>query len=64
MSNQFQPDTDSQKNSMINFLLDLGVYKKGTKHLYELSLTELEKEYLTIKQQTWDYLKGYRRSLK
>ncbi|MGG0481183.1 Fur-regulated basic protein FbpA [Priestia megaterium] len=51
MDKQYQSDMDSQKNIIIDSLLDLGIYKKGTKQLYELTLTELEKEYLTIKQQ-------------
>ena len=51
MDKQYQSDMDSQKNIIIDSLLDLGIYKKGAKQLYELTLTELEKEYLTIIQQ-------------
>ncbi|MEM5003328.1 Fur-regulated basic protein FbpA [Priestia megaterium] len=51
MNKQYQPDMDSEKNIVIDYLLDLGIYKKGTKQLYELTLTELEKEYHEIKQQ-------------
>lgn len=48
---QYKSDMDSQKHIIIDSLLDLGIYKKGTKQLYELTLTELEKEYLKIIQQ-------------
>ena len=33
------------KNSIIDSLIYLGIYKKGNKQLYELTLHELEKEY-------------------
>ncbi|NCU18566.1 Fur-regulated basic protein FbpA [Pallidibacillus pasinlerensis] len=34
-----------RKNKLINKLLAYNIYKKGDKHLYELSLFELEQEY-------------------
>jgi hypothetical protein len=49
MSNQLYLETELQKTIVINSLLDLGIYKKGNKHLYELTLIELE-EYYDVKR--------------
>ncbi|WP_010676883.1 Fur-regulated basic protein FbpA [Bacillus timonensis] len=34
-----------KKKDLINKLIKRGIYKKNDKHLYELTLSELEKEY-------------------
>ena len=49
MSDQLYLETELQKTIVINSLLDLGIYKKGNKHLYELTLIELE-EYYDVKR--------------
>ena len=38
----------SKKKELINELIKQGIYKKNEKHLYELSLRELENEYKLI----------------
>lgn len=35
-----------RKEKLIKKLLDLGVYKKDEHHLYELTLSEIEAEYI------------------
>ncbi|WP_340137876.1 Fur-regulated basic protein FbpA [Priestia endophytica] len=41
-----QKAVEDRKNQLITKLLNVGLYKKYGKHLYEFSLQELEKEYL------------------
>jgi hypothetical protein len=38
-----------KKQNLINKLIKSGIYKKNDKHLYELTLSELENEYKYIK---------------
>lgn len=40
-----QKAAEDRKNQLITKLLNVGLYKKYGKHLYEFSLQELEKEY-------------------
>jgi hypothetical protein len=42
---------DQQK--LINKLIKLGDYKKNNNHLYELTLSDLEKEYKYIEKKIW-----------
>lgn len=51
MTKQAYSHIQCKKTSMIDLLLDAGVYKKGNKQLYELTLQELETEYKAILQQ-------------
>jgi hypothetical protein len=44
-----QPETEHKKNWFINALLNFGIYKKGNRHLYELTLQELEAQYVKVK---------------
>jgi hypothetical protein len=37
-----------RKKHLIHLLIQNGIYKKSTRHLYELSLMELESEYQTL----------------
>lgn len=37
-----------KRKKLINRLIKSGVYKKNNKHLYELTLSDLEKEYKYI----------------
>ncbi|WP_110928725.1 Fur-regulated basic protein FbpA [Bacillus massiliglaciei] len=39
-----------RKEELIQQLLDLGIYKKDDHHLYELTLTEIEKEYIKVRE--------------
>ncbi len=39
-----------RKKQLIHLLIQNGIYKKSTRHLYELSLTELESEYKHIRR--------------
>jgi Fur-regulated basic protein A len=48
MSEQIYSDIQRKKNSIIDSLIHLGIYKKGNKQLYELTLHELETEYQIV----------------
>jgi hypothetical protein len=48
MSEQIYSDIQRKKNSIIDSLIHLGIYKKGNKQLYELTLYELETEYQIV----------------
>lgn len=45
MVEMFQKALESRRTKLIENLIALNVYKKEDKHLFELSLTELEMEY-------------------
>lgn len=45
MVEMFQKALESRRAKLIDKLIALNVYKKEEKHLFELSLTELEMEY-------------------
>ncbi|MFS0821644.1 Fur-regulated basic protein FbpA [Bacillus sp. 1P02SD] len=45
MGNLLRYAVQSKKKDLINKLIKRGIYKKNDKHLYELTLSELEKEY-------------------
>jgi hypothetical protein len=45
MGEIFQKAIESRRKKLIDKLIAFNVYKKEDKHLYELSLTELEDEY-------------------
>ncbi|MEH7119937.1 Fur-regulated basic protein FbpA [Neobacillus vireti] len=45
MGNLIRYGVQLKKKNLINKLIKLGIYKKNNKHLYELTLSELEKEY-------------------
>ncbi|RFB09482.1 Fur-regulated basic protein FbpA [Bacillus sp. HNG] len=45
MGNLLRYAVQSKKKDLINKLIKQGIYKKNDKHLYELTLSELEKEY-------------------
>ncbi|KHD85861.1 Fur-regulated basic protein FbpA [Heyndrickxia ginsengihumi] len=49
MGNLLRKSVELKKSQLIHKLLDLGVYKKYDKQLYELPLTVLEKEYQVMK---------------
>jgi hypothetical protein len=42
------------KQTLINKLIKSGIYKKGNKHLYELTLSDLENEYKYIEKKSSD----------
>lgn len=39
-----------RKKQLIHLLIQNGIYKKSKRHLYELSLTELESEYKHVRR--------------
>ncbi len=39
-----------RKKQLIHLLIQNGIYKKSKRHLYELSLTELESEYNHVRR--------------
>lgn len=45
MSKFIQEAIRVKKDYLINELIKMGIYKKGERQLYELTLTELEMEY-------------------
>ena len=50
MRNILRSAVQLKKQKLINKLIKSGIYKKNTKHLYELTLSDLEKEYKYIKK--------------
>jgi len=50
MESIFQKKLEQKKRDLIDKLISLGVYKKDKIHLFELSLEDLEEEYLKIRQ--------------
>ncbi|WP_226529414.1 Fur-regulated basic protein FbpA [Metabacillus niabensis] len=47
---KLQEAVELKKEKLIIQLLDLGIYKKEEHHLYELTLSEIENEYLQEKK--------------
>ncbi|MDR4947212.1 Fur-regulated basic protein FbpA [Neobacillus cucumis] len=45
MSNLLRSAIQLKKQKLINKLIKSGIYKRGNKHLYELTLSDLENEY-------------------
>lgn len=45
MSKQLRLAVEKRKNYLINYLIKEGIYKKNERHLFELTLTDLELEY-------------------
>ncbi|WP_088012191.1 Fur-regulated basic protein FbpA [Gottfriedia acidiceleris] len=45
MENLLRKAVETRKNYLIKKLLKAGVYKKGSTHLYLLTLSELEEEF-------------------
>lgn len=54
MKNILRHAVQLQKQNLINRLIKSGIYKKNDKHLYELTLSELENEYKYIKKDNLD----------
>ncbi|MCQ6282946.1 Fur-regulated basic protein FbpA [Bacillus sp. EB600] len=44
MKNSLRSAVQLKKQKLINKLIKLGIYKKGNKHFYELTLSDLENE--------------------
>ncbi|MBM7644646.1 hypothetical protein JOD45_000839 [Scopulibacillus daqui] len=40
---------EKRKTALINELIQNGIYKKGEQHLYDLTLSDLEKIWLSLK---------------
>ncbi|MDR4947359.1 Fur-regulated basic protein FbpA [Neobacillus cucumis] len=51
MENLLRKAVQIKKQFFINKLIQSGVYKKNNRHLYEWTLSELEREYKQIKQE-------------
>lgn len=49
MGNNLRKSLENKRRKLIEKLLVFSVYKKEDKHLFELSLTELENEYRNFK---------------
>ncbi|MDN4524532.1 Fur-regulated basic protein FbpA [Fictibacillus fluitans] len=45
MGNQLRKAVESKRNQLITSLIKMGVYKKEERHLFQLTLTDLEEEY-------------------
>jgi hypothetical protein len=54
MKNLLRHAVQLQKQKIINKLIQSGIYKKNDKHLYELTLSELENEYKYFKKIVWE----------
>lgn len=50
MKNLLRSAVQLKKQKLIDKLIKAGIYKKNNKHLYELTLTDLEKEYKYIEK--------------
>ena len=50
MKNLLRSAVQLKRQKLIKKLIKSGIYKKNNKHLYELTLSELEKEYKYIKK--------------
>ncbi|MFA9559753.1 Fur-regulated basic protein FbpA [Evansella sp. AB-rgal1] len=50
MSKFIQDAIKMKRKYLINKLLNLGIYKKGDQHLYELTLTQLEEEFRILEK--------------
>ncbi|ADU29090.1 Fur-regulated basic protein FbpA [Evansella cellulosilytica] len=50
MSKYLQKAIKAKRNYLIGKLIQVGIYKKGDQHLYELTLTELEQEFEAINE--------------
>jgi hypothetical protein len=48
MANILRNAVQVKKQYLINKLIKSGIYKKNNKHLYELTLSDLEREYQYI----------------
>jgi hypothetical protein len=48
MGNLLRQAVQLKRSRLINKLIKSGVYKKNKKHLYELTLSDLEREYKYI----------------
>ncbi|MEK4630987.1 MULTISPECIES: Fur-regulated basic protein FbpA [Bacillus] len=49
-SPQLRSSVEGRKKHLIHLLINNGIYKKSERHLYELSLGELESEYKYIRK--------------
>lgn len=49
MGNILRKAVEDRRKTLIQTLLSFHVYKKEDKHLFELSLSELEREYKKVK---------------
>jgi hypothetical protein len=54
MKNLLRSAVQLKKQNLINKLIKSGIYKKGNKHLYELTLSDLENEYKYIEKKSSD----------
>ncbi len=45
MENSLRKAVQIKKEKLINKMIQSGIYKKNNKHLYELTLSDLEAEY-------------------
>ncbi|MGM0903593.1 MAG: Fur-regulated basic protein FbpA [Bacillota bacterium] len=52
MKNTLRYAVQVKKEKLINKMIQSGVYKKDNKHLYELTLTDLEDEYKYMERDT------------
>ncbi|MEC1260592.1 Fur-regulated basic protein FbpA [Bacillus swezeyi] len=50
MAPQLKEAVEIRRKRLIQRLIQLGIYKKAERHLYELTLSELESEYRSLKK--------------
>jgi Fur-regulated basic protein A len=50
MQNTLRYAVQAKKEKLINKMIQSGIYKKNNKHLYELTLTDLEEEYKNMER--------------
>ncbi|WP_404330170.1 Fur-regulated basic protein FbpA [Mesobacillus maritimus] len=52
MNNTLRYAVQVKREKLINKMIQSGIYKKNNKHLYELTLTDLEEEYKNMERDT------------
>ncbi|MGM0903662.1 MAG: Fur-regulated basic protein FbpA [Bacillota bacterium] len=52
MNNALRYAVQVKREKLINKMIQSGIYKKNNKHLYELTLTDLEEEYKNMERDT------------
>lgn len=48
---EFVQSLEEKRDILIEKLINFGIFKKNEMHLFELSVTELEDEYMRIKEE-------------
>lgn len=53
MKKELQNAVQLKRQKLINKIIKSGIYRKNHDHLFELTLSELEKEFNNIEKENW-----------